>query len=528
MNIQTQYTQYLSQCIDLFKDTAFNTETLESIRSALESTSYFVPIMGEFNSGKSSLINEFIGETVLAVGITPETEVATELRYSEIAYIIATRHDLTTQQFALDQIGLVQQQAAEWAYLSLYLNNPVLKSLSPLVLVDMPGFATYEGRYQAANTPFVQHAIRAFVLLSAEQGTLSKVFIEELEQLKAMQIDHAVILSKSNLKAASDIETIAQHLNAALADLDCTLAACIGIGDVSNQLLPLLQQLNPDTFIQHVFLPKIQHAVDDLFSLIGFHKSGLHKNQNDVESDIQSLQKDISALQYTQSQLKTDMDYLSSHSFINYQVSQVSLELKKNQNILASDFVNRGCQQSYLIDSIVHLIKLMLTQKIEEQIQIFSNQILEKYSSRIANIDLNFLQQKIDFDQKKTHQGILSALYQCFDMIIRSLQKILPASISNLVKDYQEQQINIKLEQDIFPAVKTILQQHLGQVLIQKLHAIDQQMSTDVLQQLEQKQMLLEQLQHTQSQADVDIQQQESHLDALEVALYTLSKPILY
>ena len=528
MKTQQQYIQYLSECINLLKETPFSTEKLKSIRSALESTTCFVPIMGAFSSGKSSLINQLLGESVLAVGITPETELATALRYSDTPHIIATCHDKTTQHFAIDQLSLVQQQAAQWAYISLYLDHPLLQSLSPLVLVDMPGFATYEGRYQVADTPFIQHAIRAFVLISAEQGTLSKVVVEELEQLKSMQIDCAVILSKSNLKATSDIEVIAQHLSSELADIDCSLVACVGVDDVSRQLLPLLQQLNPDQFIHQLFLPKIQHAADDIFSLIGFQKSGLHKDQKDVEVDMQSIQKDISALKFSQSQLKTDMEYLASESFINYQISQVSHELKKNQQMLVADFVSRGCQHIYLIDQMIDLIKSILTQKIEEQIQLFSNKILEIYSSQIANIDLSFLQQRINTDQKKTQQGILLALYQCFDRIIRSLQKILPASISNLVNDYQEQQINIKLEQDIFPAIRTILQQHLGQALIQKLHAIDQQISADILQQLEQKQVLLEQLQKTQSQAKVDAQQQKDQLRDLEVAFYNLSETVLY
>ncbi len=52
----------------------------DSIQNALkESGSIKVPIVGDFSSGKSSLINAYIGRTsLLPVDITPETAVAYE------------------------------------------------------------------------------------------------------------------------------------------------------------------------------------------------------------------------------------------------------------------------------------------------------------------------------------------------------------------------------------------------------------------------------------------------------------------
>lgn len=530
-NYQTQYVSCLNALIDLLKDTPFSSETLQRIQSDIEATTFFIPIMGAFSSGKSSLLNALIGEPVLAIGITAETEVATELHYSTTPHILAVRHDQTTQHFELNQLDLVQKQTKDWKAIKIYLNNSVLKSLEPLVLVDMPGFGTSEGSNQAAATYYIKKATHAFVLVSAEHGTVSTLLMEQLEQIKSMRTNFSVILSKCNLKAPSEINELSNYISTELAqafDTDTHLVAMVGLDDISTQLTPILKQINPDDFIKQSYLSAMQNANNEILSLISFKKSNLDKNEINFVADIKSIKKDISTLKFNQNQLKTDTDFMSSSQFISHQVSQVIYELKKNKHALAKDFVNRGCQFFYLSDSIISIVKTTLNHKIEERINEFGNDLLQQYTSQLANTELEFLREKIVSDEKKRQQGVLSILYKSIEKIVSSIQKLLPIFVSNLVRDYQEQQINIKLEQELFPEIKVILQQNLGQALTQQLNAISTQISESIVQQLEQKQTLLEQLQQTKSKADVDLQQQKEKLTELETNLYNISQDVLY
>ena len=58
---------------------------IETLNSALERTdkNFKVLIIGNFNAGKSSMINALIGEELLPVGMRPETAVIGELHYGE-------------------------------------------------------------------------------------------------------------------------------------------------------------------------------------------------------------------------------------------------------------------------------------------------------------------------------------------------------------------------------------------------------------------------------------------------------------
>lgn len=530
-NYQTQYVSCLNALVDLLKGTPFSTETLQRIQSDIEETTFFIPIMGAFSSGKSSLLNALIGEPVLAIGIAAETEVSTELHYSTTPYILAVRHDQAIQHFEINQLDLVQKQTRDWKAIKIYLNNSVLKSLEPLVLVDIPGFGASRETNQAAATYYIKKSTHAFVLVSAEHATVSTILMEQLEQIKSMRVDFSVILSKCNLKAPSEINELSKYISTELAqafDTDNQLVAMVGLDDISTKLIPILKRINPDDFIKRSYLSAMQNTNDEIFSLISFNKSNLDKNEKNFEADIKSIKKEIFTLKSNQNQIKTDTDFMSSSQFISHQVSQVIYELKKNQHTLAKDFVNRRCKFSYLSDSIISIVKTTLNHKIEEQINEFGNDLLQQYTSQLANTELEFLRRKIVSDEKKRQQGVLSMLYQCIEKVVSSIRKLLPAFVSNLVRDYQEQQINIQLEQELFPEIKVILQQNLGQALTQRLSAISAQIIESIVQQLQQKQTLLEQLQYAQSQADVDLQQQKEKLTELETNLYNISKDVLY
>ncbi|WP_163555994.1 dynamin family protein [Helicobacter suis] len=55
---------------------------IQALQTEIENQELLIPVIGGFSAGKSSLLNAFLGKDVLGVAITPETAIATELRYS--------------------------------------------------------------------------------------------------------------------------------------------------------------------------------------------------------------------------------------------------------------------------------------------------------------------------------------------------------------------------------------------------------------------------------------------------------------
>ena len=82
-----QYVSLVNQAFTVAKENFNNPESLkkaesdkEALISSLEKDSFIkVPFVGDFNAGKSSLINSMLGIDILPTNILPETAVSYEL-----------------------------------------------------------------------------------------------------------------------------------------------------------------------------------------------------------------------------------------------------------------------------------------------------------------------------------------------------------------------------------------------------------------------------------------------------------------
>jgi len=88
-NDQLLFLQNEKQSLDsiLASLKAFNLseESLQNLRKAIDQLDelFLIVAVGEFNAGKSALINAILGEKVLVEGVTPTTARVTMVRYGE-------------------------------------------------------------------------------------------------------------------------------------------------------------------------------------------------------------------------------------------------------------------------------------------------------------------------------------------------------------------------------------------------------------------------------------------------------------
>lgn len=96
LQIQKEFATYLKKMQGLLEGQKFSFD--QSLLPKVMETELVVPVIGAFSAGKSSLLNALMGCEVLPVGIAPETELATELRYSPEPYLLAIKPDGTQER----------------------------------------------------------------------------------------------------------------------------------------------------------------------------------------------------------------------------------------------------------------------------------------------------------------------------------------------------------------------------------------------------------------------------------------------
>jgi len=122
-----------------------------------------VAVVGEFNAGKSSLVNALVPGAATPVGVTPVTAVQSELRFGTAAgrVIDGTEgvRELSARATAAYLESLAGQDAKHLRSVEIFSPNPLLKNMD---LVDTPGL----------NATAVSHAAQALAALEEAEAII--------------------------------------------------------------------------------------------------------------------------------------------------------------------------------------------------------------------------------------------------------------------------------------------------------------------------------------------------------------------
>ncbi|MGE3277024.1 MAG: dynamin family protein [Vicinamibacterales bacterium] len=153
-----------------------------TIRVALEHLDDFflLVVVGEFNAGKSALVNALVGARVLAEGVTPTT---TEVQ--------VLRHE-------------AQARAGEGEVREILSDAPLLRDLH---LVDTPGTNAILREHELLTRRFVPRADLILFVASADRP-LTESERQFLHQIREWGKKVVIVVNKADLLSAADLETV--------------------------------------------------------------------------------------------------------------------------------------------------------------------------------------------------------------------------------------------------------------------------------------------------------------------------------
>lgn len=143
LNQEKTFFDNLRQAVEKFGAAPEDRQLLAKVSTGLDEL-FLLVVVGEFNSGKSAIINALIGQKVLAEGATPTTDQINVLRYGP-------------------QPG---QQRQEKDLLEVFFPAPFLQEIS---VVDTPGTNAVIERHQVLTEEFVPRSDLVIFVTSAER-----------------------------------------------------------------------------------------------------------------------------------------------------------------------------------------------------------------------------------------------------------------------------------------------------------------------------------------------------------------------
>ena len=204
------------------------TEELDKIIDGIEFYRVNTPVIGNFSTGKSSMINAIIGKPLLSVDITPETAVPTEIYYGE------------NKVYQYDKTGVVERRIEELPLKGLTVqttdlvkieyNNEFLEQIRSVNIVDLPGFDTSIELHNKAIDQYLPNSLAYLLVVSSDEPVLKESISDFLKELKEYNMPVYVVITKSNRLDDDELEEcrkLLKKLIKRIYDQDDVTVACV-------------------------------------------------------------------------------------------------------------------------------------------------------------------------------------------------------------------------------------------------------------------------------------------------------------
>ena len=297
LKIKDQYICNVDEIIKIATSVECPTENAGSLKQTIKDYELLVPVVGEFSAGKSTFLNSFIGRKVLSVAVTPETAVATELRYSTDEYaevIIDKGESFDCKRISIEDAAKVEK---DWRCVRLYLNSENLKKIEPLVMVDMPGFDSPRDDHNRAIASYLNRGVHYVVLTSVESGTVTASMKRQIQDIQNMGRTCSFFVSKANLRSECDVKDICQEVQDQVEDI---LGESIEVKplykDAGAELKKLIDSIDPEQLFCKVFKDAIIQLLDELNSAVTTKIAALKSDREKNKSAIRDMEEALDKL----------------------------------------------------------------------------------------------------------------------------------------------------------------------------------------------------------------------------------------
>lgn len=558
MNSKQQFLDYIGEVKNIISPLEISDNKLSEIQGNITDAELIVPVVGGFSAGKSTLLNSFLGNEILPTAVTPETALATELRYSDSNYIEAVTASGAVERHQLADFARLKDNAQNFKNLRVYLNNENLKAIQPLVLVDMPGFDAPIENHNQAILNYLERGVFFVFLTSIEDGNITLSMKREIDNLQQIGKGFAFCISKTNLRAPDDVKAVQQKIAEQLEDdFDYTGQIALLDMDGGNNLKNILTAVNPDELFKLLFIDELRENYTGLIQSINVKISTFKSNRKEIEETLSALQNSLQGIEAKKQSAINDVEQRYSRdsvSVINQAVTSAILQQKMRLVDLAIN--NQGAFERELND----ITKNALLSAVQTRFRAISQDLIEEMGNginaqlatlpdgslggitmdvlansgadafgKVANTALKSISKAIMVNvTSATVKALLGGVFG----IVGAVLLFLPEIISLFAKGEKERKQREQVEQAIINNVIPQIQQKLNTVLPdlmnQNITALINQVSEQFEEQLQQKRNEIEAAEAEKAAKAAELESTISELESGKQQLTTAANRYLF
>ncbi len=177
---------------------------IDEVIESIDNFKVTSPIIGNFSTGKSSLLNAIIGKNLLTVDVTPETAIPKEIYYGENrVYQIYKDHVI---EHSVDELPLDELTNADTDCVRIEYNNEFLAKIPSVKIIDLPGFNSSIAVHNKAIDRYLPNSMAYILVVSSDEPVIKNNIYDFLKELKLYGLPIYVVITKSSRLSEDEIE----------------------------------------------------------------------------------------------------------------------------------------------------------------------------------------------------------------------------------------------------------------------------------------------------------------------------------
>ena len=213
---------------------------LEYIKTRFDSDTakLILPIVGEFSSGKTSLINEITEGKKLETASKPTTSVIYEIYFGskeEKAEIISENEKIKVVE---NITSLKNDNLNDVKRIKIY--DTSKKIDSETVLVDTPGLSSNKPKHIEALSEYLPNADAIFLFSDVNQQ-VTKSLLDFIDTKKLMHLPLYLVMTKTDTKTKEEVNGIKQYISE---EIDLDIENIISVSSKENDLNEFFETLD--------------------------------------------------------------------------------------------------------------------------------------------------------------------------------------------------------------------------------------------------------------------------------------------
>jgi len=341
--MNTQFLKEVAQYIgaaQLEKDLAF-------LEGKKETCPLVLPVMGEFSSGKTTLINALTDNKQLETATKPTTATIYEVHFG-CEKCCAEVYYPNQQKVEVENISdLHNEEIAEAAIVEVY--DTSTKVPSSIVLVDTPGLSSPDPKHKQTLVDFLPEADGILLVSDINQPGLTKSLTDFIKTMELSKRRIYLILTKCDTKSDKEIGEAKQYIEANNGIKQCNIAAISAMKDNLTELLDLFAKIQKDKaeILEQVNKQRIvniaQRLIDSITTMkkaslsdeelddaIAEQEHKLSKLNNSIQQLINSLSDEIEEItrkaeRTFEDTVSSRLETLTGNKGVNYDAEATSI-----------------------------------------------------------------------------------------------------------------------------------------------------------------------------------------------------------